>query len=331
MHISLFHPAGDFEQLVEATQCAEEAGFHGCYFGEHHGAPASDRPQLLVLLAALAARTSSIRLGTSILLSPLYDPMQVAESASMVDVISRGRLDLGLGLGYQPRDFQQFNVPFKQRVSRFEESVEVLRQAWSGGRFSYRGRRFAYDDVAVYPRPVQRPHPPIWLAAWSLPGAARAGRLGDAYVTDPIQNLNAIKAFAERYRAASSDAGKPGEIVLMREFLCAPTRSEAYDRYAEGVLAQYRYYWQNGAFNAEFDPWIADIGDRSEITWDMVSGERVIYGTPDDCIGQLEHWARELGTDHIQLAVPHRRDMTPAQQLDTIRLVGEEVIPKLGK
>ncbi len=118
-----------------------------------------------MLLAALAARTRRIRLGTSILLSPLYKPVQLAETASMVDAISKGRLVLGLGLGYQPQDFRQFGVPFDQRVSRFGAGIEVLRRAWTQERFSFVGRRYQFDDVAVYPRPVQSPHPPIWLAA----------------------------------------------------------------------------------------------------------------------------------------------------------------------
>ncbi len=328
--VSLFHPSGDFEEVVEAVSCAESVGFHGCFFGEHHGTPGMDRPQLLVLLAALAARTRSIRLGTSILLSPLYNPVQLAETASMVDVISKGRLVLGLGLGYQAQDFRQFGVPFEQRVSRFEEGIEVLRRAWTEERFSYAGKRYQFDDVAVYPRPVQRPHPPIWLAAWSVAGAERAGRLGDAYVTDPIQNLAATKLFASAYRAAAAAAGRRAEVVLMREMLVAETRDEALERYADGLLAQYRYYFQNQAFLAEHEPWMKSVRDARELTWELVSKDRVIWGSPGDCAEQILHWCEELRSDHMQVTIPHARGgWTRAGQLATIRLIGERVIPKL--
>jgi probable F420-dependent oxidoreductase len=328
--VSLFHPAGDFEQLAEAVLCAEAAGFDGCFFGEHHGARGTDRPQLLVLLAALAARTRTIRLGTSILLSALYNPMHVAEMASVVDVISRGRLVLGLGLGYQPQDFRQFGVPFAERVSRFEESVEVLRRAWASERFSYAGKRFRFDDVAVYPRPVQQPHPPLWLAAWSIPGAERAARLGDAYVTDPIQNLAALQEFAAAYRASAAAAGRAAEVVLMREMLVARTRAGAEERYAEGLLAQYRYYFQNAAFLPEYEPWMKGVRDARELRWDVVSKDRVIWGSPGECAEQLIHWCRSLGADHVQLALPHPSGgWTREGQLETIRLIGEQVIPKL--
>ena len=121
--VSLFHPAGAFEELAEAVACAEAVSFHGCFFGEHHGAPGVDRPQLLVLLAALAARTRTIRLGTSILLGALHHPVHVAEAAAMVDRISGGRLVLGLGLGYQAQDFRQFGVPLPS-------ACRASRRAW---------------------------------------------------------------------------------------------------------------------------------------------------------------------------------------------------------
>ena len=328
--VSLFHPAGDFEELAEAVACAEATGFHGCFFGEHHGAPGIDRPQLLVLLAALAARTRSIRLGTSILLSALYNPMHVAEMAAVVDRISRGRLVLGLGLGYQPQDFRQFGVPFAERVSRFEEGIEVLRRAWTSERFSYAGRRFRFDDVAVHPRPVQQPHPPIWLAAWSIAGAERAGRLGDAYVTDPIQSRTTLAKFADAYRARAEAAGRAPELVLMRELLVAPTRAEALERYAEGLLAQYRYYFANDAFLREHEPWMQEVRDARELSWEIVSRERVIWGNPDDCADQLREWCRALGSAHVQVTIPQARGgFSREQQLATIRLIGERVIPKL--
>jgi probable F420-dependent oxidoreductase len=330
--VSLFHPFGDFEQVVAASLCAEECGFEGVLFGEHHGSPGNDRPQLLILLAGLAARTTRIRLGTSILLSPLYDPVWVAEAAAQVDVMSKGRLILGLGLGYQPQDFQHFGVPFAQRVSRFEEGIQVIRRAWTEQPFSFTGKRFKYHDVSVYPRPVQQPHPPIWLAAWSLAGARRAGRLGDAYVTDPIQNLRATTAFADAYRASAADAGRPAEVVIMRELLCAPSRQEALDRYAEGLVATYRYYWQNKGFSAEFEHEVNAVTDRADLTFELLAKDRVIHGTPADCLGQLEHWVKTIGASHVQVSVPYAfRDLSQERQLETIGYVGKELVPALNR
>jgi alkanesulfonate monooxygenase SsuD/methylene tetrahydromethanopterin reductase-like flavin-dependent oxidoreductase (luciferase family) len=326
--ISLFHPAGEFEAACEAVQRAEAMGFDGCLFGEHHGAPGNDRPNLLIYLAALAARTKTIKLGTSILLSALYNPVHIAEMASMVDNISGGRLILGLGMGYQPQDFDHFGIPFNQKVSRFEESVQVVQKAFREERFSFHGRRFNFDNVAVYPRPVQQPHPPIWLAAWSHEGAKRAGRLGGAYVTDPIQNLTATAAFAADYREAASANDSPAEIIIMRELLCAESRQEAIDRFAPGLLGTYRYYWSNNAFNTEYESWTGNVKTAGDLTFEMLAADRVIYGTPDDCAGQLEHWINTLGASHVQVTVPHAFGPDVAQrQLATIDLLGKTLVP----
>lgn len=324
--VSLFHPRGEFEELSAAVQCAESAGFDGCLFGEHHGTRQNHYPQLLPLLAALAARTTHIRLGTSILLLPLYDPIHIAETAAMVDRISGGRLILGVGIGYQPGDFRQFGIPMRHRVSRFEEGLEVLRRAWTEEDVTFSGKRYRYENVAVYPRPVQEPHPPIWVAAWSEAGVRRAGRSGDAFVTDPIQDLAATRHFVDIYRGVATRRQREPHVVIMREFLCAPTRSEAYDRYAEGLLATYRYYWQNGAFNVGLEPWAADISSPADITFEGIAEDRVIYGTPNDCVEQLERWVRETGAEHVQLTIPG-----PAgdAQLDAIRYAGEQVLPRV--
>ena len=208
--------------------------------------------------------------------------------------------------------------------------------AWSQERFSFEGRRYQYQDVAVYPKPVQQPTPPLWLAAWSEAGARRAGRLGDAYVSDPIYNLAAIKRFAEEYRTAASsarkdaEAGEP-EVVLMREFLCAETRQEAVDRYAEGILGTYRYYLSNGAFSEEWDPWIADLAGPAEMTFEQVAADRVIFGSPDDCAEQLEHWVQETGASHVQLTIPQASNDQPDQPpLEAIRFAGEQVVARLS-
>lgn len=330
--VSLFSPRGDFEQIAEAAQLAESVGFDGCFFGEHHGGARNQHPQLPILISALAARTNRLLLGTSILLSPLYEPIQLAESIAMLDRISNGRFVLGIGVGYQPQDFNHFGLSIRHRVSRFEENLEVMRAAWSDGPFSFSGKRFQYENVEVFPKPITKPHPPVWIAAWTDPGAVRAGQLGDAYVTDPIQNLGAIQRFSEIYQESAGDHGRKPEVVLMREFLCADTRSEAEDRYGEALLDTYRYYWTNGAFNSDLEPWVKDIGSADEITFDSIVKDRVIFGTPSDCVGQLEHWISATRADHVELVIPSgpgTGDDAQQVQLAGIKLAGEEIVPRL--
>ncbi len=330
MQVSLFGLTGDFEEIAAQAVAAEEAGFDAVLFGEHHGAPMHRHPQLLILLAGLAARTSRIRLGTSIVLGALYDPVHLAEMSAMVDRNSGGRLILGLGLGYQPQDFDHFAVPFRQRVSRFEEGIEVLRRAWTEERFSFNGRRYAYDGVAVYPKPLQQPHPPLWLAAWSEAGAARAGRLGDAYVTDPIQSLSAITAFDRRYRESAAAAGRRASVVVMREILCAPSREQAIERYGGGLEATYRYYWDNDAFVLDWDDDIEPGQPFDAVGVERLMRDRVIVGDPAECVTELERWCRRLAADHVQLIIPPSRgERGLADRLATIRMLGDEVAAPL--
>jgi alkanesulfonate monooxygenase SsuD/methylene tetrahydromethanopterin reductase-like flavin-dependent oxidoreductase (luciferase family) len=256
--------------------------------------------------------------------------VHLAEMSAMVDRISRGRLILGLGLGYQPQDFAHFGIPFGQRVSRFEECIDVLRRAWTGERFSFAGRHHVYQDIAVHPKPLQQPHPPLWLAAWSAAGAERAGRLGDAYVTDPIQSLSAINAFNRTYRDAAAAVGRAAHVVVMREILCAPSRQLAIERYGAGLEATYRYYWDNDAFVLNWDDHIRAGEPFDAIGLDRLMQDRVVLGNPAASVSELRRWSEQLAADHVQLVVPPASSERRLEdRLATIRMLGAEVAAPL--
>jgi probable F420-dependent oxidoreductase len=139
-------------------------------------------PSLLVTLAAFAAATDRLKLGTGVLLAPLHDPLRVAEDAATVDLLSGGRLILGLGLGWREEEFRMFGLPFAERVRRTTELIEILRRAWTGERFSFQGSAFGFEQVLVTPRPAQPAGPPIWLGGSVPASIARAGRLADGYI-----------------------------------------------------------------------------------------------------------------------------------------------------
>lgn len=325
-NFAIFGIRGDFEEITKATQLAERVGIDGVLFGEHHGSARNQFPALLNLLSALAARTERVQLGTSILLSALYNPVWIAEEAAQVDVISKGRLILGLGLGYQPGDFSHFAVPFANRVSLFEEGVEVIRRAWTERPFSFVGKRHRFRSVSVFPVPVQRPHPPIWLAGWTVEGVKRAARLGDAWVTDPIQNLAGLQAMAACYAEMRAARGLPPRTVLMREILIDRSRSAALEHYGPGLLETYRYYWNNQAFNVDWDPWARSITSAADITLEDVIRDRVIAGSPDECTEQLKRWVADTGAEYVQLVIPSHQGAS-STNLEAIELIGREVLP----
>jgi len=161
------------DEVIAEAQLAEASGFDSCFFGEHHQDPDGFLPSPLIVATAVAARTQRLRVGTSVILLPLHHPVHVAEDAITLDLVSRGRLILGVGIGYQPADFRAFSVPMEHRMGLFEESVEILRLCWAGDTFSYRGKHYTLEDVQIRPRPYRASGPPLWFGA-SVPAAARA-------------------------------------------------------------------------------------------------------------------------------------------------------------
>src|ERR671932_2309399 len=149
-----------FEPTIQECERAEADGFDSVWLGEHHNSPVL-YPTPLVGLAAIAARTHRVRLGTGVLLLPLYHPVAVAEEGAMLDLISAGRLILGVGAGYAPEEFAAFGLSIKERGSRLEEAAALLHRLWTEEHVSHHGRHFHVADVTVGPRPVQRPRPPI--------------------------------------------------------------------------------------------------------------------------------------------------------------------------
>ena len=315
------------DQLTELVRHAEAAGFDGWFCTEHHQ-QAGINPSPLVTLAALAGRTERISLGTAVLLPPLYHPVRLASDAAVLDGLSGGRLIVGAGLGYQGADFDAFGIPIARRVSLLEESIEILKLAWTQERFSFNGRRFQLQNVSVVPKPVQAPRPPIWLAGWTEPGVRRAARIGDAWLTDPILSLDAVETLLRAYREEAAAHGADSQVVLMRPLALAHTRDAALEAYGGAAVSTYRYYWRNGAMNAELEPWLKEITDDAQLTWENLSASRVIFGTPDDCTAEVKRWFAATGSDYMILSIsPGGAADRWTEMKEAISLFGREVIP----
>ena len=137
--------AQEYRDIIELSLLAETLGFDSVWVSEHHGAGDGYLPSLLPMLGALAAATERVQLGTGVVLTPFHHPLRLAEDAAVVDQISEGRLILGLGLGWREEEFRMFDIPIRERVRRTSETVEILRKAWTGERFSHEGRVFSLD------------------------------------------------------------------------------------------------------------------------------------------------------------------------------------------
>lgn len=311
------------DQVIAEAQLAEASGFEACFFGEHHQDKDGFLPSPLIVATAVAARTQRLHVGTSVILLPLHHPVHVAEDVTTLDIVSKGRVILGVGVGYQASDFQTFGIPMAHRAGLFEEGLEIIRQCWRGEPFSFHGTHYHLDNIQIRPRPFQTPAPPLWIGA-SVPAAVRrAGRLGDAFVATPSTTLAQTLRLVDIYRQAAADAGREPQVVLMRDAWVAASRAEAEAVYGPEVMTAYRYYWENRL--AEF----RDIGSEAEFTLDLLAQDRLILGEPETCIREFHRWHEATGADYFLLRLRHAHSGGPAhaQILGAIQLFGDRVLP----
>ena len=290
--LSPLQSGGDFEVTIAECERAEAAGFDSVWLGEHHNSILL-YPTPLIGLAAIAARTRRVSLGTGVLLLPLYHPLAVAEEAAMVDVISRGRLILGVGAGYAPEEFAAFGVSTKERGSRLDEAVPLIHRLWTEDAVTHEGRHYRIGGATLRPRPVQKPRPPIWFAGWVEPAIRRAGRLGDAWLGGPSAKLDELAGCVRTYRDARRSAGRDGgEIGLMRYVFVAESLERA--RAVAGA-AFIR------SFEETYFRWPHPVVKRppGELTIAGLSDDRIILGDPASCVRQIERFRTELGLTHI--------------------------------
>jgi probable F420-dependent oxidoreductase len=314
-------------QLLDEAAQAERCGFDAVFVPERHARTECMFPSPLPLLAAIAARTSRVKLGTDIMMPPLYNPVHLAQSTALIDVLSRGRLILGVGVGYHPDYFKHFGIPIKQREGRFEETLEILQKAWTTpGPFAHHGKYFNFEAIHVTPKPFQRPRPPIWIGAFGPKSVARAGRLADGWTMapflDPIEN---IKAQVSLYREAAAKAGKKPNISMFRDGWLASSREEAEKTFGRLWLEEWKFYTKWGMLEggAKRDP--ASYYSMEKLR----TYGYPIMGNAADWLESLNRWDRLVeGIDSFVIRV--RVPLGPAKEqvMECIQRLGEEVLPK---
>jgi len=241
----------EYRETLDLIRLAETLGFDSAWVSEHHGAGDGYLPSLLPMLGAFAAATDRIELGTGVVLAPFHDPLRLAEDAATVDVLSNGRLILGLGLGWREEEFRMFHVPLSERVRRTVETIEILRKAWTGERFDHHGKVFDYDQVQITPRPAREGGIPIWLGGTAEPAIRRAGRVADGYIrtraSGGVEGMREDAHLAEEAaRAAKRDGSRLGFAQLQNVWPW--DRGDAWEVVREGAAFHLGVYggWAAG-------------------------------------------------------------------------------------
>jgi alkanesulfonate monooxygenase SsuD/methylene tetrahydromethanopterin reductase-like flavin-dependent oxidoreductase (luciferase family) len=219
--------ARGYLDYVEANVEAEALGFHASFLVEHHFTGMGQVSATLSLQQWVAARTTTLRLGTAVLVLPWHNPVLLAEQVATIDLLSGGRLDLGVGRGYRWSEFQGFGMPPEEAAPRFEETLEVLLRALSSDeRFSHTGRYWSFRDILVEPPPAQRPHPPVWMAAASEETARRVASRGFNLLLDQFASPRRIGTVIAAYRAELERLGEawdPMRVAVARNIRIADT------------------------------------------------------------------------------------------------------------
>jgi len=317
--------------ILQQAKWAERYGFESVLIGEHH-ALSEYMPDPFIVATYLAAHTNKVRVGSYIALAALYHPVRLAEEIAMLDVFSNGRAYVALGIGYQPLDFEVFGIPIKQRVSRYEECINIIRAAIKGQRISFKGKRYKVQNFELQPKPIQE-NLPIYLGAWTVPGAKRATRLGDGLALAPATKMSTFDMIIKAYEEEIKKQGKDPYIILCRDGWVSKDKESAAKEAGKYMLSTFVYYWSGGGildlpskfYKADGTP---DLSKRDEITVEVMAEDRWIFGSVDDAISFIEYCKKKYSIKEIVM-VFQQGDGNPPQKmvLDQIKLWGEKIIP----
>ena len=205
-----------YQSFIDYVTEADRLGFKQLFMVEHHFTGQGQVSASMTVLAYLAARTQHIRLGTAVVVLPWHNPVLIAEQAATLDLLSGGRVDFGVGKGYRKPEFEGFCIPIEEATERFDEAMEIIRKAWTTeGRFSHRSKHWHYENIVVEPEPLQRPHPPLWLAAGSHDSIRRAAREGYNLLLDQLAQTDQIIQRIAIFREECAKVGRAYDPLMV--------------------------------------------------------------------------------------------------------------------
>lgn len=334
-----------YQETIEQIVLADQLGFDVAWMAElHFFKNFSIMPAPLMVAVAAAQRTRRIRLGTAVTLLPFHHPLRAAEEAATADLLTGGRLEYGVGRGTIAVHFQGFGMVRDESRERFEEALEIIVRAWTEDRVTYKGRFYEVADVAVEPRPLQKPHPPLRVAANSPETAAFAGRKGyDVLVASPINPVPSFYDHIRAYRAELKHGARPehaGDVAAL--FFVCPHASRAAAR-AEAERSLMHYFHTigeqalaggRGQYEGSY-AYLEHVRERAAaVTYEMVDETMAVYGSPAECVARINDVYEHSGINQLVCwfnaggLIPHREVMATmerfaAKVMPSVRGLGE--------
>jgi len=321
-----------YSRALDVAQKAEALGFRNIWLAEHHFSTYGYLSRPVQLATYIAAKTTRLRVGTAVIVVPLHHPLVIAEEIATLDLLAGGRVDIGLGRGYQHYEFERFGLELEQSRDRWEEAVDVILKAFGGQPFSYQGKFFTIPETTVFPQPVQRPHPPIWITAQSPGSIEAAVRRGFNVLTGgfgiPIERTAEFRRLFDRL-VTEIKPERPLEVGVQRAVYVTDSQADAraaaeQARWNMRVTLSLRNHYErveNGRaipIPAPNEPSIDDLLDRF-----------LVIGTPDTCIRQLTRIRELVGISHFNCSFWFG-DLEHDRVLRSMDLFAKEVMPALG-
>jgi alkanesulfonate monooxygenase SsuD/methylene tetrahydromethanopterin reductase-like flavin-dependent oxidoreductase (luciferase family) len=327
-----------YDWKLESWVAAEGLGFDGVFFSEHHFTPYSISPSPNLLVATLAQRTTTMNIGVMANITAFHNPRRLAEEGAMLDYLTGGRLEVGLGRGVDEPEFLREGVRMEETRARFEESVALLQAAWSQPTFTHKGEFYNYDNVSLWPRPM-RPELPIWITALSPETVKWAARKNFKFtsVFSPTSNLASI---FQSYKEEAADAGReaqPGDMGVCRNVFIAESEQEARDIAEPAFNALFASFREAAVFHdldnvpqgyEHYQSFFRPFAGAGASFDDLIAIGAICVGTPDMVRDQIVSQLEEIGCGHF-LNWGSFGNLTQEQTMNSYRLFGKHVLPAL--
>jgi alkanesulfonate monooxygenase SsuD/methylene tetrahydromethanopterin reductase-like flavin-dependent oxidoreductase (luciferase family) len=328
-----------FAEMLDLIAFGEQLGFDVAWLAEiHFGAAFSLLSAPLMMVPVIAQRTQRIRIGTAVTLLPLHNPLSCAEQAATADVLSGGRLEFGVGRGSIPTQFYGFGIPVAENRARFGEALDIIRLAWTRQRFSYSGQFYQVDNLAVVPKPLQQPHPPIRVAVHTADSFAHIGDLGlpiySGTTTTPLPQLREGMTLYQEHMQAKGHPWRPDQAALMFPVHVATTSTVARDAMRAGVEKYYRnliaILSQLPDSYGDHLPRLRSLQQTVEnLPFERFCQDNGVFGDAQECIDRLQAARDDFGLSQI-ICWFDQGCMLPIPEVKrTMQRFAEEVMPKV--
>jgi natural product biosynthesis luciferase-like monooxygenase protein len=322
-----------YAHWLEQIDAAEDLGFDSLWVTEHHFRYFGGMmPSPSVILAAAAQRTRILRLGASVSILPMHNPLRIAEEFAMVDLLSNGRLNFGAGRGMHPTEYAVFGYEWSNAQSRLAEALDIVIKAWTGGEFEWKGAYYQFPKLNVYPKPLQKPYPPIYITAnRELENFQMIGRRGHHLMTLPWVATNELQA--PRVRHYQDALRAAGHSVDDKEvFVMYPVYVGDDDAQAHAEVIDHWQRWRVFALAAlNLDPSKGEAYDRvfNHLEYNaMVRDSRGVFGGPETCARILRKIIDVVGVTHIGLTF-HFGGLSQGKVLKSMERFARQVRPAL--